>query len=135
MSHYTALQTRISDLDLLIEALADLGFDHPDVFETAQPLLGWRGDERQQTAELIIRRRHLGAASNDIGFGRTADGFFEALISDYDRRRYDADWIGKLSQRYAYRKARRVLASQGFDLVEENMDADRRIHMTVRRTA
>ncbi len=135
MSQYTTLQTRISDLDLLIEALADLGLDDPDVFETAQPLNGFMGDERQQTAELIIRRRHLDSVSNDIGFARAADGFFVALISDYDRRRYDADWLGKLSQRYAYRKTREVLASQGYDLVEENLDEGRRIHMTVRRTA
>lgn len=135
MSHYTTLQTRISDIETLVEALADMGFEDVEVFDQARPLVGWLGDRRSQGAEVIIRRCHVGQASNDIGFTRGADGTFEALISEYDRSSYDHAWLGRLAQRYAYRKTRKALSAEGFDLVAEAMDDSRRIHMTVRRMA
>ena len=135
MSHYTTLATTIQSVDHLVAALADLGFDDVEVHALAQPLVGWRGDIRTDTAEVIIRRRHVGGASNDIGFARNADGRFEAVISEFDSPRFDAEWLGRLTQRYAYRVARDTLSAQGFDLAEESMDDDRQIHMVVRRMA
>ena len=135
MSHYTTLDTTIVSAEFLVQALADMGFADVEVHEVAQPLIGWRGDLRETQAEVIVRRRHLGRSSNDIGFARNAEGRFEALISEFDRRRYDQAWLGKLTQRYAYRVARDNLAKQDFTLVEESMDDDRTIRMTVRRMA
>ena len=135
MSHYPVLQTRLHDCRLLLESLADLGFADVELHETPQPLVGWRGDSRQQTAEVIIRRRHVGQASNDIGFARRPDGSFEAIISEYDRERYDEAWLGQLNQRYAYRLTRETLAGQDFDLVQEEIDEQGTIRCTVRRMA
>lgn len=135
MSHYTLLQTRIHDTRLLVESLADLGFGDVEVHDLPQPLVGWRGDLRQQRAEVIIRRKHVGQASNDIGFARRPDGSFEAIISEYDRDRYDEAWLGQLSQRYAYRMTRETLAGQDFDLVQEDIDDQGTIRCTVRRMA
>ena len=135
MSHYTVLQTRIHDARLLLEALEDLGFADVELHQTPQPLVGWRGDMRAQTAEVIIRRRHVGHASNDIGFARRPDGSFEAIISEYDRERYDEAWLGRLSQRYAYRQTRETLAGQDFDLVQEEIDDQGTIRCVVRRMA
>jgi hypothetical protein len=135
MSHYTTLATAIVSAEHLVAALHDLGFDEVERHDTPQPLVGWLGDTRGNKAEVIIRRRHVGIASNDIGFARTGDGRFEALISDFDRARHGPEWLGRLTQRYAYRVARDTLAAQDFDLVEESMDEDRTIRMTVRRMA
>lgn len=135
MSHYTVLQTKIQDTRLLVQALEDLGFAEVEVHTAAQPLVGWLGDSREQRAEVIVRREHVGPGSNDIGFARRADGSFEALISEFDRDTYDHLWLGRLTQRYAYRKARETLAAQDFDLVEEEIDQDGRIRCTVRRVA
>lgn len=133
MSHYTRLDTRIVSVEHLIAALADMGFEHVEHYQEAQALYGYQGDAREDRAEVIIRRAFIGELSNDIGFRRTPEGTFEAIISDYDRDQYDRGWLGRLTQRYAYRVARDVLRTQDFDLVEESMDQDRRIHMTVRR--
>ena len=103
--------------------------------ETREALYGWKGDRRPQTAEIIIRRKFVGRASNDIGFASTPDGTYEAIISEFDRQKYDQAWLNKLSQRYAYRAVRDTLAQQGFDLVEESMGEDKQIRMTVRRMA
>jgi hypothetical protein len=59
------------------------------VHETPQPLVGWLGDRREQKAEIIIRKEHLGAASNDIGFTRNQKGHLVALISDFDGHRFN----------------------------------------------
>ncbi|MBT3307776.1 MAG: DUF1257 domain-containing protein [Rhodospirillaceae bacterium] len=135
MSHFSTMQTAFVSEDHLIAALADVGFENVEHHEFPQNLYGWKGDRRQQTAEVIVRREFIGATSNDIGFARTADGTFKAIISEFDARMFDAGWLGRLSQRYAYRAARDTLAEQGFDLVEESMDEAKTIRMTVRRMA
>lgn len=135
MSAYTVLQTRIVSAEHLVAALADLGFTRVEVHERPRPLVGWLGDARERTAEIIIRREHVGESSNDIGFARTADGSFEALVSEFDRQRFGAHWLGRLTQRYAYHVARDRLEAQGFDLVEEHAGQDQVIRLTLRRSA
>ena len=113
MSHFTKLSTRIVDMDALISGLADMGFKQLEVHETAQNLYSYQGDVREHTAELFIRRKEVGTASNDIGFKRRNDGTFDAVISDYDRGKYSQDWLNRLTQRYAYHAARAKLEEQG----------------------
>lgn len=133
MSHFTVLRTQLTDVESLVKALADLGFGQVEVHETGQHLYGFQGDRRPQTAEVIIRRQHIGPASNDLGFKRRADGVFDAIISDYDGRRFSAEWLGRLTQRAAYHTARSKLSGQGFALVEEETQQDGRIHLVLRR--
>ena len=135
MSHFTTLQTQITSIDGLVKALEDMGFTEVEVHEVAQNLYGYRGDQRKQTAEVIIRRKHIGSASNDIGFKQREDGTFEAIISDYDRRKYSEKWLGELFQRYAYHVASAKLKQQGFELVQEEKDKEGRIHLVLRRMA
>jgi Protein of unknown function (DUF1257) len=71
------------DRRLLLAALADLGY--PEVEEgEALPLYGYHGDRRPETAEIVIRRQHVGSLSNDIGFSRTAQGYVP-FVSEYDQ--------------------------------------------------
>ena len=133
MSHFTTLQTQLADVKALHAALADLGFKEVEVYDKAQPLHGYRGDERAQTAEVIVRRQHVGPLSNDLGFKRNAGGTFDALISEYDRAKYSQEWLDRLTQRYAYHAARAKLEEQGFALVSEEQK-DGRIHLVLRRT-
>ena len=135
MSHYTTIETMLVSEEHLVLALHDVGISDVERHEAAEPLVGWTGDSREARAEVIIRRKHLSSASYDIGFARGADGRFEAMITDDDRRHYGNLWLGRLAQRYSYRVARDVLAKQGYDLVEESVGADRQIHLCVRRAA
>jgi hypothetical protein len=59
---------------LHLAALADLGYADVEEGE-ALPLYGYAGDRRPEMAELVVRRRYLDAASNDVGFVRTASGY------------------------------------------------------------
>ena len=68
------------DRQLLLAALADLGYTDVEEGE-ALGLYGYQGDRRTETAELIVRRHHIGSASNDLGFRRT-DGGYVPVISE-----------------------------------------------------
>lgn len=133
MSHFTTLTTQLTDTDALIAALADVGYDQIETHDQAQPLYGYQGDQRADRAHVIVRRRHVGRLSNDIGFLRQPDGRFLAVISDYDRARHDQAWLGRLTARHAYHVTTKTLATQGFDLVEEEAERDGTVRLVLRR--
>ena len=101
MSAYITLMTPMVDQDCLLSALSDLGFDHSklEVHETPVSLVGYQGDRRTQTANIVIRRQHVGSASNDVGFLQTPTGY-QAHVSGYDHPRYGAGWLIQLKDRY-----------------------------------
>lgn len=119
MSKYLAYpEIVLKDRRLLLAALADLGYAHVEEGE-ALPLYGYRGDRRPETAALVVRRRHLGAASNDLGFARTPDGY-TPIISGYDRRTlHDGQFLARLRTAYGERMVQEVT---------------RRVHGTARRS-
>lgn len=132
MSHFTSIKTQIKNRDALVKALVDVGFDRVEVHETSQPLFGFQGDVRPETAEVIIRRKYLGSASNDIGFKQREDGQFEAIISSYDRAyRYSQQWLNELTQRYGYHALMATYPEQGFALEEEEILADGTIRVVL----
>jgi hypothetical protein len=133
MSAYVTVQTKITDKNLLLQALADLGCKQVECHEVAQHLYGYQGDLRPERAEVIIRRKHIGDGSNDIGFKQLADGTYEAIISDADRRVYSDKWLGRLLQRCAYHTVKRELEQKRFSIVEETVDRDQRVRLVVRR--
>ena len=71
------------DRSLLLAALAELGYTDVEQGD-ALPLYGYAGDQRAETAELVVRRQHLGSLSNDVGFRRTDRGYVP-VISEYDQ--------------------------------------------------
>ncbi|TDD87952.1 DUF1257 domain-containing protein [Actinomadura darangshiensis] len=133
MSHFTTLTTEITDREALCAALADVGYEHVEVHDTSQPLYGYRGDLRSDRAHVIVRRAHIGRASNDLGFLHQEDGRYLAVISEYDRRKHDGAWLGRVTARHAYHLTASTLASQGFDLTEETTERDGTVRMVLRR--
>jgi hypothetical protein len=101
MSAYITLMTPMVDTECLLAALADVGFgqDRVEVHEQPAQLVGYEGLERKQQAELVIRKRHVGSASNDLGFLRTPTGY-QLIVSDYDQRSYGTPWLQKVNGRY-----------------------------------
>ncbi|MFB2973839.1 DUF1257 domain-containing protein [Aerosakkonema sp. BLCC-F183] len=135
MSHFTAIKTELRDVNALVMALEDLGFkDKVEVYAEAQRLYGFQGDLREETAEVVIRRQHLGAASNDIGFKKQDDGTYEAVISSFDRAyKYSQQWLNKLTQRYGYHMLMATVPEQGFTIEEEETLEDGTIRVLVAR--
>jgi hypothetical protein len=124
MSHFTRVRTTLRDPELLLKALAAVGFNTVEAHDSPQTLYGYRGDARPERAEVIIRRRHIGRLSNDIGFRRRTDGSFEAIISEYDRSRHDQAWLTKIARAYGHAAALRYAEDNGYeidsDVVEKN---------------
>lgn len=106
------------DRRILLAALADLGYTTVEEGE-ALPLYGYLGDRRTETADIAIRRQYVGAASNDLGFARTDQGF-TPIVSEYDQRTlHQGHFLVKLRTTYGER------------VVEE---VRKRLHGTARRT-
>lgn len=119
MSKYLSFpELLFKDRRLLLAALADLGYTGVEEGE-ALALYGYQGDRRPQTAAIVVRRRYLGAASNDLGFARTPQGYVP-VISDYDQRTLlDGQFLVRLRTAYS----EQVVA-----------EVTRRLHGTTRRT-
>jgi hypothetical protein len=114
MSKYEELRTVLSEERFLVEALRDLGYS-PEVSREGLSLIGYLGDERPEKAHIVIRRRQLDSASNDIGFARDAHGVYRALISEYDRGiGFDDAWLGRVAQTYKERQTMAVAKSKGY---------------------
>lgn len=113
MSEYTETTCKIKDTAALVDALVEMGFarEQIEVCETPKALYGYQGDRREQLANVIIRRNHVGSASNDIGFRKKSDGTYEAIVSDYDTHSgglhakatggYNQKWLNQLTQNYS----------------------------------
>lgn len=114
MSKYEELVTRVTEECHLVGALRDLGYE-PEVHPTGAALVGYQGDERAERAHVIVRRRQLDSASNDIGFARDASGVYRAVISAYDRGiGFDDRWLGRVAQSYKERQTMAVARAKGY---------------------
>ena len=108
MSKYLQFEEIVfKDRRLLLAALAELGYATVEEGERL-PLYGYRGDRRPETAELVVRRQHVGPASNDLGFARTEQGYVP-VISEYDQRALlDGQFLVKLRTSYSERVVEEV---------------------------
>ena len=136
MSHFTTVQTKFHDKDLLIECLEELKPAWKGLIEdngVPRNLYGYMGDKRDQQAHIIVRRQHVGGSSNDLGFIRKENGSYEAIISEFDRTRYSTDWMQDLGQLYAEKKTTKELKKNGWRINTRTVETDGRITLTVKR--
>ena len=114
MSKYVELRTSVTDERYLVEALQELGYQ-PEVCREGRSLVGYRGYKRDEQAQIIIPRRQLDSASNDIGFARDKSGVYQAIVSEYDRGiGFDDAWLGRLVQVYKERQTMAVAKTKGY---------------------
>ena len=129
MSHFTTIKTQFVSKEYLEQALADVreefGFGEVRLNSNVS---GYGGGTTQ--AELVVATRNQGY---DIGFRQKGKNY--ELV---------ADWYGindikqeqltsRLNQRYAYNTVKDQLDQQGFSLVEEELQENKTIHLTLRR--
>lgn len=131
MSHYTQVRTQFKDREVLLQALEACGY-HPQVFEQAQHLYGYRGDVRPETAEVVIPRAQLFSAANDLGFKRQEDGTYNVIMFDYGRD-LQQRIMQKVTQRYATIKATKTLKAKGYQ-VRQTQQADGSVRLVAQRS-
>jgi hypothetical protein len=121
MSKYRTVKVQFQSAEALRATLQDVCEARGIAFEEhakAQPLYGWQGKRRSETAEFIIRRNHVGNAANDLGFKRQADGSYAMIISDFDRRQH-VGLAQDIRKRYVYRYEAAKAAELGYEIAEE----------------
>ncbi len=122
MSHYTSVKTTYKSLSDLVAALCLCGFTEEQIElseENDMTLIGYDNahriiDGQVVKAALRIHRRHVGRASNDIGYVKQADGTYSAIISNYDKRKYGKSWQDSVKREYNARIATRQLQRKGY---------------------
>lgn len=131
MSEYTTVDLEINDPDCLKDALKEMGYVFEE-HEIAQKLHGYQGDQREQLGHIIVRRKHVGAASNDVGFLKKPNGKYDLVISDYDTRVHGTKFKEDLKQLYGKHKLVKQVKKMGYSIKSQKVDEQGRIKIRVR---
>ena len=125
MSHFSKIQTSLKDLDLLKKSLSDLSIQwEPELNRV-------RGYKDQTTfANLVIRQDN----NYDIGF--SWNGFEYQLVADIQF--WQQPWsielfLDRVSQKYAYNSIVESTSKQGFQTVNETVQEDGSIKLTLQK--
>jgi hypothetical protein len=125
MSHFSKIQTSLKDLDLLKKSLNDLSIHwEPEINRV-------RGYKNQTTfANIVIKQGN----NYDIGF--SWNGFEYQLVADIQF--WQQPWsielfLDRVSQRYAYNSILQSTSNQGFQTVNETVQEDGSIKLTLQR--
>jgi len=119
MSEYHAQKTEYKDGACLVEALKDQGYNEVEVHEVATQLFDWHGrktsylDKTGDKANIIVRRHIVGGAANDLGFRKTVDGTYEAIVSQYDSGKHNTQWFKELKKKYTERVDMKTASKNG----------------------
>lgn len=121
MSHYNKIKTKIKSKDALKKALQKMGFKENMIqdHDEAQHLTGYAGKQRPEKANIIIDRQYVGGAANDLGWELQEDGTYQAIISDYDKRRYNDKWCQDLEQHCSIEQAKETFELHGWSYTEQ----------------
>lgn len=125
MSHFTKTRTKLSDSQILQDALEALGYK---VLPPGRGVAGFAGDTAK--AEFKIKP----AQSNyEIGFVPSRDGY--SIVADWwGLRTIDQQsFVGTLTQGYARQATVSQLREEGFQVVEEELDDEGVIRLTLSR--
>ncbi len=120
MSSYAEVKTNFNDGELLIKALETVGYNAENHIGAPINLIGYHGDMRKDKADIVVPRKQIGSASNDIGFRRQDDGTYKAIISDYDSTRHNKSWLDKVSVSYSELQVQKTAKSLGYRMVSNS---------------
>jgi predicted RNA binding protein YcfA (HicA-like mRNA interferase family) len=136
MSHYSKIETQIVDQTALIKALKDVGYSQVEIHGNPVPLYGYMGDQRPERANVVVRRKHISNASNDIGFVKSENGTYRAIVSEYDQQILGADWVEKVCKLYAYHAVVEKMEEQGFVVEKQEgslTSTKEKVHLVLKR--
>lgn len=128
MSHFSEITVDYSqacEKDLVASLELIFGKGHVEVHNQPVGLYGYQGDNRSAhdkkspdfapPCHIVIRRNHVGEASNDVGYRRLENGKYAAYISEYDQgNTFTKTKQHQVAQEYSLRVAERRLKTQGY---------------------
>lgn len=114
--------------------MEELGYIY-ESHSTPQNLYGYAGDVRKEKANIIVRKKHVGHSSNDVGFLKDSDGNYSMIISEFDKtfKRSKTNFIDKLPQIYSKNAVLRTAKSMGYTVrSKKSVDGKIKINVTGR---
>lgn len=129
MSKYmTFTGAAFKDRECLLNALAECGYGTVEEGE-ALSLYGYQGDRRAETAQIVVRRKFIGSASNDLGFQKTDAGYVP-VISEYDQRyMMQGKFLTNLRTNYNLKSAEKLARSLRGTLHKERVGSTIKIRI------
>lgn len=125
MSHFSNIKTQLRDLDTLKTALSNLGMEWQ---AGPSPVRGYQG--QTVSAALVIRQEN----NYDLGF--CWNGREYELVTDlqYWQQPLSVEgFLQKITQGYALETVLRESAQQGFQVAEQQTQADGAVRLVVQR--
>jgi hypothetical protein len=131
MSHYTTVKTKLIAVEIIKQALEEMGFSIK--CGDNLPLYNYMGNKSSETADIVISRKQLNSVSNDIGLKKVG-GSYEIIISDYDSAALKTkNFVKELHQKYAYLHVKKELARTSFTVMKEYVHEDGTIQIVAER--
>ncbi len=116
MSAYKKITCSFKNKNILIECLKNIDYS-PVVYEKKHSLSGYRGDTREEMAEIIVPKNQISKASNDLGFMYDEEkDEYHMICSDYDLSLGVGD---KVKQSYAITALKSALNKHKFNISSE----------------
>lgn len=124
----TFTSAAFKDRECLLQALSECGYTTVEEGE-AISLYGYRGDRRPETANIVVRRKFIGSASNDLGFQKTDAGYVP-VISEYDQRfMMQGKFLTALKTNYNLKSAEKLARSLRGTLHQERVGSTIKIRI------
>ena len=125
MSHFSNIKTQIRNLTSLKTALTDLGIEWK---EGPHPVRGYQG--QTQTAQIVVEQDN----NYDIGFSWNGSEYELVADLQYWQQPLTVEsFLRRVTQGYAYHTVLNESAQQGFQVAEQQQNADGSIRLVVQR--
>ncbi|MBR56546.1 MAG: hypothetical protein CMH54_00650 [Myxococcales bacterium] len=130
MSHFTSVETKIKNVNLLKRVLKELGYEFTEAEEGQKvQVKGYQGQKTE--ADMVIHA----SKTYDIGVRVTEKGV--QFISDWwgvetTRGVSEEEFINSITQRYAYHTVKDAVSAKGYTVQEEEVDEHETIKIKVK---
>ncbi len=124
----TFTSAAFKDRECLLNALSECGYTQVEEGE-ALSLYGYQGDRRPETAQIVVRRKFIGSASNDLGFQKT-DAGYAPVISEFDQETMmQGKFLTNLRTNYNLKSAEKLARSLRGTLHKERIGSTIKIRI------
>jgi hypothetical protein len=125
MSHFSNIKTQIRNLSSLKAALTEMGMEWK---EGPVPVRGYQGQTR--TAEVVVEQKN----NYDIGFSWNGNEYELVADLQYWQQPLSVEgFLRKVTQGYALQTVLSESSKQGFQVSEQQKNADGSIRLVVQR--
>jgi len=125
MSHFSTIKTQITDAEILIKSLQDLGF----AVQTSAQVRGHNGLRLQADVVAVLPGHY------DLGWTKNADSSFD-LVADLwgvAKQHNQQQLLDAINQKYAVNKTICEIRRLGYNLTKQSVQSDGTVRLIVER--